>query len=316
MSTPKTIRFNREDLPVSGSYHIQGKQYWVVGKHSRPPRETLRVIQQIGKRRKEKVIHQLEDNPESWRLIERVESFDDTRMPFPKIVDATRRDGEILVVRNYVVGRSLRWHLRMKEEISVFQAIRLYQQLVGQICFLHRKTGIVHGDLAPENMIVSPSGTSVSLIDFGSSFPFAESANPKIGDGFREVYQPPEVLAGNSASRLSEQFSAASIFYEMLTRKTPFNVAAKRESNSRKTALVPASEITAAEKPIPKLLWQVIDRHLAIALSLDAGRRFQTLKEWQTSVDDLQIKSKHPELLELERRNQSLWKRFNSWFNR
>ena len=316
MPTPKTIRFNGEELPVSGSYHIQGKQYWVVGKHSRPPRETLRVIQQIGNRRKEKVIHQLADTPESWKLIRRIARFEDTRMPVPKIVDVARRDGEILVVRNYIEGRSLRRHLRLKEEISVFQTIRFYRQLVGQICFLHRKTGIVHGDLAPENMIVSPAGTSVSLIDFGSSFPFAESANPEIGDGFREVYQPPEVLAGNSASRLSEQFSAASIFYEMLTRKTPFNVAAKREAISRPTALVPASERAVAEKPIPKLLWQIIDRHLAIALSLDAGRRFQKLKEWQKSVDDLQIKSKHPELLELERRNQSLWKRFNSWLNR
>ena len=73
----------------------------------------------------------------------------------------------------------------------------------------------------------------------GSSFPFSESANPDAGDGFREIYQAPENLLGKSPSRRSEQFSAASIFYEMLTRKTPFNLAGKREFRIRPSKLLP-----------------------------------------------------------------------------
>lgn len=314
MPVPETIRFKGEELPVLGGHRIRGEQYWVVGTLSRPPRESQRVLQRMGPRRHdEKVIHRLADEPESWKLIKRIKFFNGTRMPFPKIDNLCRKSGEILVVRDFIEGRSLRWHLRLKKEISAFQAIRLYCQLVGQICFLHRKIGIVHGDLAPENIIVSPAGTSVSLIDFGSSFPFAESAAPNIGDGFREIYQAPETLAGKSPSRISEQFSAAAIFYEMLTHKTPFNVAAKREWISRPPSLTPASKQPGADKRLPKALWNLIDRHLSTALSLDLTKRFQTLDKWQDSAKDLRTKSEHPELLELELKNQSLWQRFRCW---
>ena len=312
----KTIRFKEEDLPVLGEHRIRGEKYLVVGTLSKPPRETQRVLHLKSKRRQhEKVVHRLTDDPQNWKLVERIERFQGTRMPFPKIENICRKSGEILVVREYIEGRSLRWHLRMKKEISAFQAIRLYCQLVGQICFLHRKTGIIHGDLAPENIILSPAGASLSLIDFGSSFRFAESGAPDSGDGFREIYQAPENLAGQAPSRISEQFSAAAIFYEMLTRKTPFNVAAKREWGTRPTSLAPASQQMESDKRLPKALWNLIDRHLSQALSLDSTKRFQTLDKWQDSARDLQTKSNHPELLELELKNQSLWKRFQSWLN-
>ena len=313
----ETIRFNGKDLPVLGRHRIRGEQYLVVDKLGRPPRQSEKVLRvQRRQRPEEKVIHRLVDNPESWELIERVKRFQGTRMPFPKIDKLCQKSGEILVARDFIEGRSLRWHLRMKKEISAFQAIRLYQQLVCQICFLHRKVGIVHGDLSPENIIVSPAGTSVSLIDFGSSFSFSESANPDAGDGFREIYQAPENLLGKAPSRRSEQFSAASIFYEMLTGKTPFNLAAKREFKTRPSKLLPASEQPDSDKRLPQALWHLIDKHLSRTLALESSQRFQTLGDWQNSAEDLLTKAKHPELLELELRNQSVWRRINSWFKR
>lgn len=315
MKTPKVIRFNGEDLKVEGGYRIRGEQYWVVGVHSQTPRQSLRVLKQLSKRRhEEKVIHRFADEGESWKLIERIKEFQKSRMPFPKIEAIKRETNEILVVREFVEGRSLRHHLRTKKELSVFQAIRFYRQLVEQIFFLHRATGIVHGDLAPENAIVSTSGTAITLIDFGSSFRFAESANPDIGDGFRETYQAPETLGGEPLSRSSEQFSAASIFYEMLTRKAPFNVAAKREFRTRPPVLTPASEQAVSTQVVPSSLWTLIDRHLTTALSLDADKRFDTIGQWHDSARELWLKAKHPELLELESRNRSLWHRLRDLF--
>ena len=161
---------------------------------------------------------------------------------------------------------------------------------------------------------MSPAGTSVSLIDFGSSFPFSESAAPDAGDGFREIYQAPENLLGKSPSRRSEQFSAASIFYEMLTGKTPFNLAAKREFKTRPSKLLPASEQPDSDKRLPKALWHLIDQHLSRTLALESSQRFQTLGDWQDSAEDLLLKAKHPELLELELKNQSVLQRLGSWF--
>ena len=257
MQTPdlEVIRFNNEELEVLEKCTIRGETYFTVGKFSGGLRETDRVLKGLGKRYKEKVLHRLADSPESWKLINRIEKSEGSRMPFPRIEAVEKQAGEILVVRDFVIGKSLSWHLLQKKEISVFLAIRIYQQLVGQICFLHRKTGVIHGDLAPQNIIISPKSKSVTLIDFGSSFPFSESANPDLGDGSRETYQAPENLAGEPASRLSEQFSAASIFYELLTGVTPFNIAAKREYPARVSALTPASKKPRSKQTVPPALW-------------------------------------------------------------
>lgn len=317
LQSPKIIRFNKENLEVSVEHRIRRELYCVVGKLGRPPRESLRVMHELSKsRHEEKVLHQLVDDAESWERIKLVKRFQGTRMPFPKIDAVCQKSGEILVVREYIVGKSLGWHLRMKKEITAYQAIWLYNQLVGQICFLHKKTGIVHGDLAPANMILSPSGKSVSLIDFGSSFTFSESGDPAPGDGFREIYQAPENLAGSPASRLSEQFSAASIFYEMLTRKAPYHVVEKRDFGGGQTELTPASARPASEQRLPPALWSLIDQHLAKALSLDASKRFQTLDEWRESADDLRTKSKYPELLQLELNNRTILQWLLAWLKR
>ena len=286
----------------------------MVGLHSSGLHPSLRVLRRKDGERgwREKVIHRISDEDDNWRRVKLIKRFECTRMPFPKIGDIKRTSGEILVVRNFVEGKSLRWHLRLKKEISVFQAIRLYSQLVGQICFLHRKMGIVHGDLSPENMIVSPTGKAISLIDFGSCFAFSDSAKPNAGDGFRELYQAPETLVGTAPSRLTEQFSAASIFYEMLTRKTPFHVVEKRESEIQKE-LTPASKQPASEKPFPTAIWALVDRHLETALSLKPAGRFQTIDDWQDSAKDLRIKSEHPELLQLELNNRSVMQKLNAW---
>ena len=98
---------------------------------------------------------------------------------------------------------------------------------------------------------------------------------------------------------MSEQFSAASIFYELLTGVTPFNIAAKREYPARVSALTPASKKPRSKQTVPPALWHLIDEHLSTALSLDRSGRFPTLGKWQNSASDLKAKAEHPELLGL-----------------
>ncbi len=317
LKSPEVIRFNNEQLEVIEKCTIRGERYFTVGKLSRPPRETDRVLKRLGKKRHvEMVLHRLADRAESWKLINRIKKFDGSRMPFPRIDAVGRQAGEILVVRDFVVGKSLRWQLAMNKRISVFRSIQIYQQLVGQICFLHRKTGVIHGDLSPENIIISEKGSSATLIDFGSSFPFSESVSPPPGDGSREIYQAPENLAGEPASRLSEQFSAASIFYELLTGVTPFNIAAKREYPERSSALPPASKNPRSLQTVPPALWRLIDEHLSTALSLDPSGRFPTLDDWQDSANDLKAKAEHPELLQFVGNKRSVIERLLEFFSR
>jgi hypothetical protein len=90
-------------------------------------------------------------------------------------------------------------------------------------------------------------------------------------------------------------------------------LAAKREFRIRPSKLLPASEQPDSDNRLPKTLWHLIDKHLSRTLALESSQRFQTLGEWQDSAEDLLTKAKHPELLEHELINQSVWRRLGSW---
>ena len=288
---PTTIRFNRETFDVLGKRRIRGESYLVVGKYGSGMRPRERVLHVLGQNQyQEKVIHTVADSADNWKRIQSLNRVQGSNLPFARICSVAKENGSILVVQEHVAGKSLRWHLSGDNSISPFQAIRLYTQLVNQLCNLFRKSGVLHGDISPLNLVVSVKGTRLVLIDFGSSFRFPDTNSNGCGDGFNPIYQAREMLKGIPADRLSEQFSAATIFYEMLTKCLPFTVADKSELSPEKIAFTPANEKRIKSMPeLPMDIWRAIDRHLKIALSLERNQRFATINQWQESA--FQLKS-------------------------
>lgn len=294
---PRTVRFNRQTFKVLGDRRIRGEDYLVVGHYGNGERSREHVLQVLGKHRhKEKVIHCLKNSKNNWRRINHLDRIQGSHLPFAGITSIGKSGNELFVVMEHIRGKSLRHNLRMEKRLTAYQAIRLYSQLVRQLCNLYRTTGIIHGDIAPENLIVSPQGTRLVLIDFGSSFRFTDSQNKDKGDGGRAIYQSPSQLAGKPATRLCEQFSAASVFYEMLTRKMPFNVVEKTEPRCRNSLIKPPSENATEISDLPSRVWQAVDEHVSRAASLKPESRFATINEWQESANNLRDYSNRPEL--------------------
>ena len=168
---PRTVRFNRQTFKVLGDRRIRGEDYLVVGHYGNGERSREHVLQVLGKHRhKEKVIHCLKNSKDNWRRINHLDRIQGSHLPFAGITSIGKSGNELFVVMEHIRGKSLRHNLRMEKRLTAYQAIRLYSQLVRQLCNLYRTTGIIHGDIAPENLIVSPQGTRLVLIDFGSSF--------------------------------------------------------------------------------------------------------------------------------------------------
>jgi serine/threonine protein kinase len=296
-SEPRKIRHNRKTFEVRDERRIKGEQYLVVGNYGSGDRPRERVLQQIGKHQfQEKVIHRLPNTKDNWRRIQHLNRIQGSHLPFARISSTGKAGDDLLVVVEHIAGKSLRWHFRMGKRLSAFQAIRLYSQLVTQLCNLYRATGIIHGDIAPKNIVVCPKGTRLVLIDFGSSFRFTDSANKDDGDGGRPDYQAPEQLAGAPASRLTEQFSAASVFYEMLTRKTPFNVVEKTDRRSIDSTAGRPSELAAEKSDLPDQVWHAVDEHVLKAISLKSENRYSTIGKWQDSAKQLRDYANRPEL--------------------
>ncbi len=146
----------------------------------------------------------------------------------------------------YVRGLSLdrvSSRLQQMHEPSFFRAIA--RDAVDAVLAVHSccdDTGapaqIVHGDIAPDNLLVSFAGTS-KLIDFG----VATSRTTRALDGAergRTPYLSPERLTGEPFDQRADQWSLAVLLYELLAGTHPF----RRQSE-------PATFHAIAEEAIP-----------------------------------------------------------------
>ena len=93
---------------------------------------------------------------------------------------------------------------------------RAFRKIAGQICdalsYIHSR-GIIHRDLKPSNIMVSHSGDTVKLIDFGLADD-ASSSVLKAPAGSRR-WMAPEVLGGATADVRSDIYSLGAVLKEM-----------------------------------------------------------------------------------------------------
>lgn len=79
---------------------------------------------------------------------------------------------------------------------------QVLNEILEALTYLHQK-GIVHGDLKPDNVLITTNGSHVRLIDFGFSDADAYSAK---NIGTTAAFAPPEVVNGQG-NELSQQAS-------------------------------------------------------------------------------------------------------------
>ncbi|MGA9351558.1 MAG: protein kinase [Anaerolineae bacterium] len=104
---------------------------------------------------------------------------------------------------------------------SIGQALDIAIQICTAVGHAHR-TGIVHGDITPQNVFISADGW-VKVADFGIAC--ALSAAPVVEGEIlwgTPHYFSPEQAAGENVSPASDVYSIGVLIYEMLTGHPPF----------------------------------------------------------------------------------------------
>ena len=145
------------------------------------------------------------------------------------IYDVIEEKDDVLLVMEFVAGSTLRDQLGAPMPLDRFFPIAM--QCVDALAAAHEK-GILHGDVKPENIMLTPSG-QVKLLDFGvarrlpGSDPSWATAATQTLPGRRlmagtPVYMPPEVLRGDIPDARADIFALGIVFYEMLSGRHPF----------------------------------------------------------------------------------------------
>ena len=118
------------------------------------------------------------------------------------IVDATR----VVVVMDYVQGGDLMSTLEQRDVLTDSETSFIFQEISKALDFLHKVLGLMHRDLKPDNVLLTPDG-KVKLADFGLASILHPNQALATACG-TPGYVAPEIIgaAGYEASMGAERF--------------------------------------------------------------------------------------------------------------
>ncbi len=129
------------------------------------------------------------------------------------------------IAMEYVEGVSLRELLDETGKLDWQQAIHIVAQIADGLAFAHA-CGVVHRDIKPTNVILSPSREHVTIVDFGLASIEQDSQIQKVTQTGQLVgsvfYMSPEQCQGAKADARSDLYSLGCMLYECLAGRPPF----------------------------------------------------------------------------------------------
>ena len=197
------------------------------------------------------------------------------------IYDVIEEQGEILLIMEYVEGTPLRAKLRAHQDFSTEEFFKVAVQGVEGLNAAHDK-GILHGDIKPENIMLTPDGR-VKVLDFGVARRFslgdANEATLTVTtlSGAMEgtpAYMAPEVLMQKPYDGRADLFSMGLVCYEMLGGKQPFET----DSMAGTLASVLHTEPPPIEQFNPKVSSSV-SAVVQTMLAKDPAQRYSTARD-------------------------------------
>src|SRR5687768_9110951 len=131
-------------------------------------------------------------------------------------------DGETeWAIMEFVPGRSLKAIVAERGALAPEEAADLLDQVAAALAHIHGH-GLVHLDVKPQNLLVTPEGV-VKLIDFGLTQPAGASQELIGGTTFgTAAYLAPEQAAGETVEPATDVYALGCVVYEMLTGRPPF----------------------------------------------------------------------------------------------
>ncbi len=130
-----------------------------------------------------------------------------------------RENGTAYQVMEYLQGETLQDRINEKKALDKPEADDLLIQLLNVLSGLHER-GVVHGNLAPENIYLDAKG-QIRLLDFGKTKALINVIMKGRTAILDDVYTAPEVLGGKRAVPASDMYSVGALYYHMLTGQDP-----------------------------------------------------------------------------------------------
>ncbi len=192
------------------------------------------------------------------------------------ILDCGRlADGRLYVAMEYCPGDTLA-NVLASGPVDLERAKAIVTQ-IGQALLEAQRAGLVHRDVAPQNVLIAPNG-DVKVINF----PLAKPINDKVaGD---PAYLSPEQALGKPVDQRSNTYSLAAILYHLLTGEPPFQAATAEAVLDMHISVPP---LPPSQRRPDAAISAETDRLVLKALDKSSSRRHLTLRLFLTELEGL-----------------------------
>lgn len=199
----------------------------------------------------------------------------------PRIVtvyDVEIRNQTAYLIMEYVEGITLTKLLHEFDEFLTLDVVAaVFDGIAGALETAH-KAGVLHLDIKPDNVLIDAKG-QVKVTDFGLAT-LADASGRGTTGGGTIGYMPLEQMRREPLDARTDEWSLASVAYEMLTGQNPFFAPGLSEAQAA---------IEEAELVLPSLCWDNLDAEaddvVFYALDPDRDERYASVKDFREELD-------------------------------
>ena len=200
------------------------------------------------------------------------------------LFDSGTADGFLFYVMPYIQGETIREKLNRETQFGVDEAVRIAREVADALDYAHRH-GVIHRDIKPENILLHDGRAMV--MDFGIALAVSAAAGGRMTEtglslGTPHYMSPEQATAEKEITARSDQYSLASVLYEMLAGQPP-HIGGAAQQVIMKIITEPAQLITAHRKNVaPNVV-----AALAKALEKLPADRFESAKAFADALANL-----------------------------
>ena len=176
------------------------------------------------------------------------------------VFDLGEDDGRPFIVMELLDGMPLADYLGTAAASSIDEKLDLMMQICDGLQNAH-EAGVVHRDVKPSNLFVFRDGT-LKMLDFGVARLAASNLTASGMLLGTPEYMSPEQARGQKMDARSDVFSAAGVFYFMLTGRPPFG---SRDLRKMLHAIINEPPVPLTDDEAPEALRRILIKALAKA---------------------------------------------------
>ena len=189
-----------------------------------------------------------------------------------QIYNSFQENNTAYIVMEYLEGKTLKTYLEETEKIPVEEAKEILHPIITALKEVHA-LGIIHRDIAPDNIFLTNDGR-VKLLDFGASRFATTSHSKSLSVIIKQGYAPVEQYRSRGdQGPWTDVYAMAAVIYRCIMGNPPAEISERIYQGPEKKTLDFGGEISKRQESV-----------LAKGMAVFAKDRYQTMEEFQRDL--------------------------------